>query len=162
MAAGRDPVDRVIDLVVAVPVSIVAAARQLMPVRVTRLEHRVARDLDLIVRYAKRAVPSRARRFRSHDAGPTTTITSAERSVADTEGVGIAWGDAEIERVETDAALAGAAVDELPIEGYDQLSARQIVDRLGALTSSELALIEEHEQRRRRRQTILLRIAQLT
>ena len=52
--------------------------------------------------------------------------------------------------------------DDLPIEGYDQLSARQIVDRLGALTGRELALVERHEQQHRRRQTILLRIAQLT
>jgi hypothetical protein len=153
MAAGRDPVDRVIDLVIAVPVSLVAAARQLMPVRVSRLEEQVARDLDLVVRYARRAVPSMPRRSRrSGAAGPASAEpVITESDVAD---------DAP------PAPVAPVAVDpspdDLPIEGYDQLSARQIVDRLGALTGPELEIVERHEQRHRRRQTILLRIAQLS
>jgi hypothetical protein len=154
MVAGRDPVDRVIDLVIAVPVSLVAAARQLMPVRVSRLEQQVARDLDLVVRYARRAAPSLPRRSRRRTGVSTEPVTSVAPS-----------------QVTNDDAAAPAAVaptaivlpaDDLPIEGYDQLSARQIVDRLGALTGPELALVERYEQQHRGRQTILLRIAQLT
>lgn len=153
MAAGRDPVDRVIDLVIAVPVSLVAAARQLMPVRVSRLEEQVARDLDLVVRYARRAVPSVARRSRRSgvtSAEPAAPVITATDVADDTP-------PAPVEPVTVDP-----SPDDLPIEGYDQLSARQIVDRLGALTGPELAIVERHEQHHRRRQTILLRIAQLS
>lgn len=153
MAAGRDPVDRVIDLVIAVPVSLVAAARQLMPVRVTRLEQQVARDLDVIVRYARRAAPSlprRSRRSAAVSTEPVSSPVSARVATADAPPVAVP------------PTAVQPAPDDLPIEGYDQLSARQIVDRLGALTGPELALVERHEQQHRRRQTILLRIAQLT
>ena len=159
MAAGRDPVDRVIDLVIAVPVSIVAAARQLMPVRVTRLEHRVARDLERIVRYAKRAAPSMPRR--SGGAAPSTATIEHDAARAGRADTGPAAVDAR-EIGEASAIAVEVPALELPIEGYDQLSARQIVDRLGALTGPELALVEQHEQQHRRRQTVLLRIAQLT
>jgi hypothetical protein len=58
---------------------------------------------------------------------------------------------------------SAAAHDEpLPIDGYDQLSARQIVDRLGGLTPGELAAVARYERRKRRRQTVLGRIEQLS
>ena len=153
MAAGRDPVDRVIDLVIAVPVSLVAAARQLLPVRVSRLEQQVTRDLDVIVRYARRAAPSlprRSRRAASVSTAPVSSGVGAQVATDDAPPVAVAPTADEPSR------------DDLPIEGYDQLSARQIVDRLGALTGPELVIVERHEQQHRRRQTILLRIAQLT
>jgi hypothetical protein len=159
MAVGRDPVDRVIDFVIAVPVSIVAAARQLMPVRVTRLERKVAHDLDLMARYAKRAAPSMPRRSAGAVPSPATNEHDAARAGRS------ATSPAAVDAREIGEAAAMAVevpADELPIEGYDQLSARQIVDRLGALTGPDLALVEQHEQRHRRRQTVLLRIAQLT
>ena len=56
MATGRDPVERVVDLVVAVPASMAVAARRLIPIGVTRFERRIARDLDLIVRSARRGM----------------------------------------------------------------------------------------------------------
>jgi hypothetical protein len=160
MAAGRDPTDRVIDLVIAVPVSIVAAVRQLIPVGVTRLEQKVGRDLDLIVRYARRAAPSMPRRSRGAARSRVSVDDATDRAVR---------ADADADVVDAhaiDDVVASTAdevpADHLPIEGYDQLSARQIVDRLGALTGPELALIAQHEHGHRRRQTILLRIAQLT
>jgi hypothetical protein len=144
----------VIDLVIAVPVSMVAAARQLMPVRVSRLEERVARDLDLVVRYARRSVPSMSRLSRRSgvaSAEPVAPVITEGELAADRPPVAV------VAPITVDP-----SPDDLPIEGYDQLSARQIVDRLGALTAPELAVVERHEQQHRRRQTILLRIAQLS
>ncbi len=166
MVERRDPVDRVVDLIVAVPVSIAAAVREIVPIDTRRLERVIGRNLELIGRYAKRgAAGPEAREHTPVRVTPARTLVrvappgpespsseapaTSEHTIAETE---IPLLEDEIE--------AGLAV-ELPIAGYDQLSARQIVDRLDALTSAELALIEAHERENRRRQTVLGRIGQL-
>jgi hypothetical protein len=50
---------------------------------------------------------------------------------------------------------------QLPIEGYDQLGASQIVARLDGLTPGELESVRTYEQSGRQRRTILTRIQQL-
>jgi hypothetical protein len=50
---------------------------------------------------------------------------------------------------------------ELPIHGYDALSAPQVVKRLGGLSASELEAVWGYETATRGRRTILSRIAQL-
>lgn len=152
MSAPRDPVDRVVDAIVAVPVACASALRQLIPIAPTRLERRVGRDLDLLYRYARRSL--------RHSASPLVGDTPGDAeapAVAGTmpPGVGVEPAD---DRAERTGELAAA----LAIDGYDQLSARQVVDRLADLTPDELAAVERYEQGARRRQTILHRIAQLT
>jgi hypothetical protein len=62
---------------------------------------------------------------------------------------------------------AGAPVDgapssgELPIPGYDSLSASQVVERLTGLVGSELAAVRAYEASHRNRRTILGKIEQL-
>ena len=50
----------------------------------------------------------------------------------------------------------------LPIANYDDLSALQILDLLGALNKSELAKIKTYESTHRARQTILNKIVALS
>jgi hypothetical protein len=50
----------------------------------------------------------------------------------------------------------------LPIAGYDDLSALQILDLLGALNKTELARIKKYESAHRCRQTILKKIVTLS
>jgi len=50
----------------------------------------------------------------------------------------------------------------LPIASYDDLSALQILDLLGALNNTELAKIKKYETANRSRQTILKKIAMLS
>jgi hypothetical protein len=52
--------------------------------------------------------------------------------------------------------------DELPIEGYDDLAARQVVDRLTALDRADLARVELYERAHRNRSTVLGKISMLT
>jgi hypothetical protein len=59
-----------------------------------------------------------------------------------------------------DAAAAERAA--LPIPGYDQLSASQVVARLEGLGPDELHTIRAYESEHRGRNTILGKIAQLT
>ena len=136
--------ERLVDLAVAIPLSVAVAARQLVPIGVTRIERRIARDLSLIQRSARRRV---------HPADRTVApeATSDLRPAQPVEPV-----DAAVPA----APARGDDVD-LAIDGYDQLSARQIVDRLPSLTPDELAAVEAHERAHRRRQTVLARIAQL-
>jgi hypothetical protein len=49
----------------------------------------------------------------------------------------------------------------LPIPGYDQLAASQIVARLGDLDAGGLAAVEDYEQAHRKRRTVLTKVAQL-
>ena len=70
--------------------------------------------------------------------------------------------------VGVDEPVADAGVPEsvpasdLPIEGYDDLAARQVVDRLAALDAADLARIEIYEREHRNRSTVLGKIAMLT
>ncbi len=54
------------------------------------------------------------------------------------------------------------SVADLPIDGYDDLAARQVVDRLGALDRADLARIETYEREHRNRSTVLGKISMLT
>jgi hypothetical protein len=49
----------------------------------------------------------------------------------------------------------------LPIPGYDQLAASQVIARLPGLSQTELSRIEDHESSHRRRRTVLAKISQL-
>jgi hypothetical protein len=151
MSGRRAPIERLVDMAVAVPVAVAVAARQLVPIGVTRLERRIARDLMLLQRYARRGSPAVA------PAPDTTAVDTALDSAARaTTSLDVV----DVVRV-VDVAEPAVGAD-LPIDGYDQLSARQIVDRLPSLSADELAIIEAHERTRRRRQTVLARIAQLS
>ncbi|MEO6571093.1 MAG: hypothetical protein ABIO83_06050 [Ilumatobacteraceae bacterium] len=57
--------------------------------------------------------------------------------------------------------VAVEVLGELPIDGYDHLAARQVIDRLPELDPGELALIAEYERIHRNRQTVLRKIEQL-
>jgi hypothetical protein len=50
---------------------------------------------------------------------------------------------------------------DLPIPGYDSLSASQVVQRLPGLSHEELERVRAYEQAGRGRKTVLLRVAQL-
>ena len=53
-------------------------------------------------------------------------------------------------------------IDVLPIAGYDELPAIEIVGMLDTLTSGQRDAIAEHESANRRRRTVLGKIAQLS
>ncbi len=56
---------------------------------------------------------------------------------------------------------ASPTLGELPIPGYDLLSASQVIDRLAGLTGSDLIAVKSYEASHRARTTILGKIAQL-
>ena len=62
---------------------------------------------------------------------------------------------------EAAAQAQGIASGDLPIEGYDLLSASQVVPRLDGLSDVDLELIQRYEAGTRARRTILSKVAQL-
>jgi hypothetical protein len=162
----RTPAERLVDAAIGVPVAMAGALRRLVPMRTTRLERAVACRL--------RGVRPR-HRDGDADLG-ASDLAAVDAGAADLGAAELAGG--HVESADADQRPASSATGDhvdgdagesadsqpaaLPIDGYDQLSARQIVDRLGGLSAAELAAVDAHERAHRRRQTVLSRIAQLS
>ena len=52
-------------------------------------------------------------------------------------------------------AKAGRREAQFPIEGYDELTKKEVIARLGALSTEELREVREHEERNKNREKIL-------
>lgn len=70
-------------------------------------------------------------------------------------------GPAQVRRSEASADAPTREAGDLPIPGYDELSAVQVVERLAALQRSELQAVLDYEERHRGRRTITNRARQL-
>ena len=139
MSTPRQPLDRLIDLAVAVPTCTLVAARRAVP-----LAARIgAAGTVRVVERLSDAV---------HQLRPDTPVITDEvvRAVADDIAAG------------PDLAPESVPVTDLPIDGYDDLAARQVVDRLAALDRADLGRIEVYEREHRNRSTVLGKIAMLT
>jgi len=140
MTRRRAPIDRLLDLAVAVPTCTLVAA--------------------------SRAVPIAARVGTRGTARLVGRVSDAVHDMRHGEDVEHAVGEAiaDVARPEASSAppLAAIPVGDLPIEGYDDLAARQVVDRLAALVPAELAQIEAYERVHRNRSTVLGKIAMLS
>lgn len=135
MQRRRTPVDRMFDLMVAAPACTLDAARRLVPVVGLAVRDRLSTGPpeDHVESWTAEATRDEPDRQTSPEDEPAT--------------------EPEAPTSPPSAALA--------IEDYDNLAARQVVDRLGGLEPDELRSIAEHERARRHRQTILRRIEQL-
>ncbi len=153
----RSLVDQALDLLVYAPLGLALEARDLLP----RLAER-GRGQVALARLAGRfaAAEGRQRAGRLVDdlvgggdtpAGGGDDPASAGSAVAEPAAGGPPPAD---ESPDT-------AADELPIEGYDELSAPQILPRLDSLTVDELDVVLAHETSHRARATIINRIHQL-
>ena len=126
---------------------------------VPMVRQRVEREVDESAR-ARAVVPRHDRRHRRRDraapvdAGPRPAPKPRRRSGADAA----AHQPTRAPRAPGSDAPAG---DELPIPGYDALSASQVVERLAGLTPGELDAVHAYEAAHRHRRTILGKIEQL-
>lgn len=103
-------------------------------------------------RPASQATP----RQRTH--APAPTVVPVAR--ADNGPPGVSDGSEPTSR--DGGSPRSAASADLPIPGYDALSASQVVERLSGLGSAELLAVREYETAHRNRRTILGKIDQLT
>lgn len=140
MTGRRAPIDRLVDLAVAVPTCTLLAARRAVPLAARVGMLGTAR---LVGRVSEAVYERRAQEQIDE------LMVEAAVEVLDTGG--------------PDSAPAETiSADELPIEGYDDLAARQVVDRLDDLEPADLARIESYEREHRNRSTVLGKISILT
>lgn len=139
MRAGRDPIDRLVDVMVATPICTYVAARRTIPLVGRAVRSRLLPAAEMVTDAASDLVDVAVES--ASDAAPDPSVIDAATSSPD------------------DAAGVTEA-DTLPIDDYDHLAARQVVDRLDGLTSDELIAVERYELAHRHRQTVLRKIEQ--
>lgn len=153
MTERRDPVDRVVDLVVAVPVSMTLAISRAVPAAWRAAQRRALPVVDAFADQA--AEVTEVVEEAAEQAVGAIGAAAAEVDGSDAHGADVAPDAAVVEPE------VGLTADELPIEEYDALAARQVVARLADLFPEELDAVERYEIAHRHRQTVLHRIAQL-
>jgi hypothetical protein len=140
MADRRAPITRLIDLAVAVPTCALVAGG--------------------------RAIPLAARIGTLGTARVIARISEAvhELRTADATAPGPAVGPLAAPEATTSSTTkeVGVVRDDLPIDGYDDLAARQVVDRLASLAPADLAVIDAYERAHRNRSTVRGKISTLT
>ena len=137
MAGRRAPIDRLFDLAVAVPTCTMVAAARAVPIAARVGTVGTAR---VVGRISEAVHEARHPDENDEAAAPVGLESTVESPSAETSDV---------------------VADELPIEGYDDLAARQVVDRLGDLEPVELVTVEAYERSHRNRSTVLGKIAML-
>jgi hypothetical protein len=133
------PVELFLDLFVYAPIGFVLEAPRLVPelIETGRRELTAARGLRRL------AVQVGYQRFTRASAAPESEAT-------------VEHGDAI-----TVSSVDATSDVHLPIPGYDQLAASQVVARLDGLDADGLRAVEEYETTHRGRRTILAKVAQL-
>lgn len=149
--AGRGLLDQALDVFVYAPLGLALEARDLLP----RLAER-GRGQVALARLAGRFAAHEGRR---HAERLVDDLVGADRSDPDTVPPP---ADADVTGAPDGGADAtGAPTVELVIEGYDELSAPQILPLLEGLDDEQLERILDHERAHRARATVINRIHQL-
>ena len=158
VAERRAPIDRVVDLAVAAPAAAFAAALRAVPL--------AARAGTLGAAKAIERVSETVASMREGDGDVPTSTPS--RVAGSHVRSGESPADPVLDEVvDGGPSDAGAGDDEatapvgLPIEGYDDLAARQVVARLETLDPDDLHLVEAYERAHRNRSTVLGKVASL-
>lgn len=177
--SGIDPVDRALRLFVYGPVGLACYLKDSAPTFMDLFVSRGRRELD----GARRAVEERLGLAKPEPTPPSTpqrvadglgslgkvaaqagsTVAAMARSVVEAprpEGIP-SVGNPETAVAGAAGATNGAAVD-LPIPGYDGLSASQVIERLEGMSRGALERVRVYELAHRARRTILASIDQLT
>lgn len=142
MANRRAPIARVVDLAVAVPTCALVAGSRAIPLAARLGTLGTAR----LIAKASEAVHV-LRSGHSNASPPAAADRPDGRTVPGRSSA---------------PSTSPVSIDELPIEGYDDLAARQVVDRLATLAPGDLAVVDAYERAHRNRSTVLGKISMLT
>jgi len=176
----KTPVDQWFELFVYAPLGFALDARQLLPRFIDRGRSQVVLA-RVIGRYAVKRGSKRAGEYLDHSGSQVSAVLQALGLVNDEPGPAVDPADlddfeGEVLTFESpsrpggpttdpgparDTAADAPGVETLAIPDYDNLSASQVVPRLGGLSSDELDEVLRYEEATRGRKTILNKIAQL-
>jgi hypothetical protein len=135
------PIELFLDVFVYAPVGFLVEAPRLVPELVETGRQR----LEAAAGMGRLAMYVGSRRLTGRGSSTTDAVRPPVASQERTES------PVEVTEPET----------ELPIAGYDQLAASQVVARLGDLDAGALAAVERYELAHRARRTVLSKVAQL-
>jgi hypothetical protein len=170
----RGPIDQWFEVFVYAPLGFALDARQLFPRFVDRGRSQVVLA-RVVGKYAVQHGQNRAERYLGDSQTQVAAVLQAlgllpEEQELDDDG-DVAAFEAETVTFARPAATDGEveAIDDAPppdpselaIPDYDNLSASQVVPRLGGLTPDELEAVRRYELAARGRKTILGKITQL-
>jgi hypothetical protein len=154
------PLQRIADLVLYLPLGLAMRAREELPKLAAEGRERFSLQAPVARMVGQMAVAQGRRKVE----GMMERRPGAPEAGNPAPGVDVPVRDLTSEDASPPPASAAgpapAAVD-LPIPGYDSLSASQVVQRLPGLTVGELDAIRAYELAGRGRKTVLLRVAQL-
>ncbi len=142
------PVDQVLDLLVYAPIGFALEAKELLPQLADRGRGQVA-----LMRLAGRMAAQQA-----PDGDVADTVRQGVSAVLD--GLATLLGPDGASAGFPDAAVV-AVPTEAPIDGYDDMTAREIVALLAGRSNDELAAVRAYEQANRARSTVVNRVEQL-
>lgn len=166
----KSPVEQWFELFVYAPLGFALDARQLLPRFIDRGRSQVVLA-RVVGRYAVEKGSTRAETYLGQSHEQLTAMLAAFGLIPDDQGPGVEQQDLDAfaadalsfeagtgpERGRADGPDAGS----LAIPDYDNLSASQVVPRLGGLSGEELEAVRLYEATNRGRKTILNKIAQL-
>ncbi len=153
------PLERLADLVLYLPLGLALRAREELPKLAAQGRQRVADRAPLAHMVGQMAVAQGRRKVGGMIDRRSEPPAPAERGVA--VPVRDLTDDAAPAPPAPAAAEAAPAAADLPIPGYDSLSASQVVQLLPGLSSDELDAVRAYELAGPNRKTVLLRVAQL-
>ena len=157
-APDRRPIDQLIDLFVYAPVGLVYEYQDVLPKLIKRGKSQVqiARLLGtMAAKQGQRTVNSRVDVASSSVAQGITDV-GARIGLAPEAPTAPTTSDDVVESVD------GANERPLPIAGYDELTAKQIISLLGDLDPAQRARIRRYEAAHRSRKTVLAKLEALT
>jgi hypothetical protein len=161
----KTPVDQCFEWFVYAPLGFALDARQLLPRFIDRGRSQVVLA-RVVGRYAVEKGSNRAETYlgQGHDqlTAVLQTFGLLPEDPAPVHQEDLDDFEAEVVTIRRDrVAPVGPDVASLAIPDYDNLSASQVVPRLGGLSGEELELVRHYEATNRGRKTILNKIAQL-
>jgi hypothetical protein len=174
----KTPVEQWFELFVYAPLGFALDARQLLPRFIDRGRSQVVLA-RVVGRYAVEKGSTRAESYLGQSHDQVSAVLQAFGLLSDDRGPHVDQNDLDdfneavvsFERDQDDEPSARAPdaaepadtpdVASLGIPDYDNLSASQVVPRLGGLSSAELEAVRHYEANKRGRKTILNKIAQL-
>ena len=180
MTESRSPIDTALDLFFYAPIGMAFTAAEELPKLAAKGREQINGHLAVAKVVGQFAVGEGRRRLERRlgqnnasappaPAPANPTPPAADMSFEEMLGEGPVPGDGDVATETRPAAAARSAgdgppapaADGLAIPGYDSLSASQVVQRLGGLSSEELAAVGAYESAHRARRTVLTRVSQL-
>ncbi len=157
-AEDRSPVDQLVDLFVYAPVGLFYEYRDVLPKLITRGRSQVQLAKLLGTMAAKQGQRTVSERLDGVADVATSSVAEAITEVG--AKIGLA-PESDRGRATPSTAEGVESSEPLPIAGYGDLTAKQIIPLLGDLTAAQRTRVRRHESAHRARKTVLAKLDSL-